>query len=367
MQINLYTSPQREQGQSNLHAIVTQPCSKATVADRLKIVEPHAALTYAVGYLLHNPILIEQEPLQAMSANKDSPFSRRQLLGTAAVAGAAVLAAGEASAKEKPGVTKGRINQSIVHWCFSEHWDVEQTAKIANQLGAKSIELVAPEHFPTLKKYDLECAIGTVSLGEDPPFTRGFNNPKHFAEIEAATKKAIEACAEFGYQRVICFTGMADGISQEDGADNCVAGFKKVLPYAEKKGITLCLEMLNTRDDSHPMKGHPGYQGDHTDYCIDIIKRVGSENLKLLFDIYHVQIMDGDVIRRIRQHKDYLGHIHTAGNPGRNELDNDQEVNYPAVMRALLEVGYKGYVGQEFIPTRDPLSGLTQAVELCDV
>ena len=125
--------------------------------------------------------------------------------------------------------------------------------------------------------------------------------------------------------------------------------------------------MLNTRDDTHPMKGHPGYQGDHTDYCIDIIKRVGSPYLKLLFDIYHVQIMDGDVIRRIHQYKDYIGHVHTAGNPGRAELDDHQEIAYKPIMEALVEVGYQGYVGQEFIPTRDPLQGLREAVALCDV
>jgi len=130
--------------------------------------------------------------------------------------------------------------------------------------------------------------------------------------------------------------------------------------------VNLCLEMLNSRATGY-MKGHPGYQGDHTDYCIEIIKAVGSERLKLLFDIYHVQIMDGDVITRIRQYKDYIGHVHTAGNPGRGELDNKQEINYPPIMSALLEVGYKGYVGQEFMPTRDPLAGLREAVALCDV
>ena len=142
---------------------------------------------------------------------------------------------------------------------------------------------------------------------------------------------------------------------------------KQIIGHAEKKGVNVCLEMLNTRDGSDPMKGHPGYQGDHTDYCIDIIKQVGSPRMKLLFDIYHVQVMDGDVIRRIRQHKDYIGHVHTAGNPGRGEIDKDQEINYAAVMRALLEIGYSGYVGQEFIPTRDPFQGLKEAFETCDV
>ena len=136
---------------------------------------------------------------------------------------------------------------------------------------------------------------------------------------------------------------------------------------AEQAGVTVCLEHLNTRDDSHPMKGHPGYQGDDVEYCIDILKQVGSPRVKLLFDIYHVQIMHGDVIRRIRQHREYLGHIHTAGNPGRGELDQMQEINYAAVMQALLEVGYGGYVGQEFIPTRDAMAGLREAVAWCDV
>ena len=156
-------------------------------------------------------------------------------------------------------------------------------------------------------------------------------------------------------------------LSLEEGAKNCVEGLKQVIGHAEEKGINLCLEMLNSRDDSHPMKGHPGYQGDHTDYCIDIIKAVGSERMKLLYDIYHVQIMDGDLIRRIQQHKEYIGHVHTAGNPGRAELDDKQEILYPPVMKALLEIGYEGYVGQEFIPTRDATEGLREAVSLCDV
>jgi hydroxypyruvate isomerase len=146
-----------------------------------------------------------------------------------------------------------------------------------------------------------------------------------------------------------------------------VTGLKKLAAIAEKKGVTVCIEMLNTRDDSHPMKGHPGYQGDHMDYVADIVKQVGSEHVKLLFDIYHVQVMDGDVIRRIRQYADLIGHVHTAGNPGRAELDDTQEINYPACMKTLLDIGYGGYVGQEFIPTRDPLEGLTQAVSWCDV
>jgi hydroxypyruvate isomerase len=131
--------------------------------------------------------------------------------------------------------------------------------------------------------------------------------------------------------------------------------------------VTVCLEQLNTRDDTHPMKGHPGYQGDHIDYVADIVKAVGSPNVKLLFDIYHVQVMDGDLIRRIKQYGELIGHVHTAGNPGRCEIDADQEINFAACMKALLDIGYSGYVGHEYIPTRDAMTGLTQAVALCDV
>lgn len=299
-----------------------------------------------------------------------SSLSRRDLLQRAAgVAAAGTLLSVPAAAAEadRPAANKGRIHQSLVHWCYSKYWDVDAMCQVAKQLGCGSIELIAPEHWPTLKKYGLTCAIASIDMSPDPPFVRGFNNPKYWPKVTKAVRDAIDAAAAHGVKNVICFTGMAEDIPRDAGADNCVKGLKQVIGHAEKNNVTLCLEMLNSRDTSHPMKGHPGYQGDHTDYCIDILKRVGSPNMKLLFDIYHVQIMDGDVIRRIRQHKEYLGHIHTAGNPGRGELDDAQEINYPPIMQALLDVGYDGFVGQEFIPTRDPLAGLQQAVRLCDV
>ena len=303
--------------------------------------------------------------------------TRRHVLEAAA--GAAVLglagtnpapALARADAPKSGGTTtvkNGRIKQSLVHWCYAPYFEVPQLVKVAKQLGCGSIELIEPKFFPMLKDAGLECAIGTVDMGADPPFVKGFNNPKYRGQVLKATRDAIDACSAFGYKNVICFTGMRENIPDDAGADNCVEGFKQVLGHAEKKKVTLCLEMLNTRDTSHPMKGHPGYQGNHTDYCIDIIKRVDSPNLKLLFDCYHVQIQDGDLIRRIRQHKDYIGHVHTAGNPGRGELDDKQEIAYKPVMEALIEVGYQGYVGQEFIPTRDAIAGLEQAVTVCDV
>jgi hydroxypyruvate isomerase len=299
--------------------------------------------------------------------------SRRGMLKQTAVAGAAVAALGiEAQALEQPSaeraVKNGRIKQSIVYWCFEPHWDFPRAIQVAKQLGCVSIELMAPKFFPLLKEAGLTCAIGSIDMSPDRyPFVKGFNNPKYRDRVLKATRDSIDACAANGFKNVICFTGMREGIPDDVGATHCVEGFKQIIGHAEKKGITLCLEMLNSRVHTHPMKGHPDYQGDHTDYCVDIIKRVGSPHLKLLFDIYHVQIMDGDIISRIRQHRDYIAHVHTAGNPGRGELDNKQEINYPPIMEALLEIGYQGHVGQEFIPTRDPVEGLRQAVALCDV
>jgi hydroxypyruvate isomerase len=293
--------------------------------------------------------------------------NRRRVLQSAAAA-AVAGGASPASAGEEPIRRNGRLKQSLVHWCYAPYWDVPTMCGIARRLGCASIELIDPKHFPTLKEHGLTCAIGGLNLGEGiPAFTRGFNNPKYREQVVRATIEAIDACAAFGTPSVIAFTGMREGIPDDVGAANCVEGFKEVVGHAERKGVTLCLEMLNSRDDSHPMKGHPGYQGDHTDYCIDIIKRVGSPRLKLLFDVYHVQIMDGDLIRRIRQHREFLGHVHTAGVPGRGELDERQEIAYRPVMQALVEVGYEGYVGQEFLPTGDPLVGLEQAVAVCDI
>lgn len=317
------------------------------------------------------------------SSSRTQPLSRRELLRRTALAAAAGATLGHlapsARAATGPAVKQGRIKQSIVPWCFElmgEKWSFEKICQVARDLGCLSVELTGPENFATLKSYGLTCAIVQINMNPDPPFLKGFNNPAFWPRVTKATLDAIDAAAEFGAPNVICFTGYSarnpddpksSHLSAEKGAKNCVEGLKKIVGYAERKQVTLCLEMLNSRDDSHPMKGHPGYQGDHTDYCLDIIKRVGSPRLKLLFDVYHVQVMDGDVIRRIRQIPEYLGHVHVAGNPGRGELDDQQEIQFPPIMRALLDVGYEGYVGQEFIPTRDPLQGLREAVTLCDV
>ena len=210
----------------------------------------------------------------------------------------------------------------------------------------------------------------------DPVFVHGLNNPRNHEEIFARTNQIIDQCADFGIPNVIGFTGYkwldaddpASGeISLREGAENTIAGLRELARYAAPRNVTVVLEQFNTRDTSHPMKGHPGYQGDDIDYCAEIVRQVDSPHAKLLFDVYHVAIMNGDVIRRLRQYGQWIGHIHVAGVPGRGELDGRQEINYPGVMRALLEIGYQGYVGQEFIPTADPEQTLAQAVELCDV
>jgi len=299
-------------------------------------------------------------------------LTRRGLMktGIAGIAGAGTLISGLSSscAKEKASSSKrlGNIRQSVVYWCYSKHWSVEETCQHALDLGCESIELVGPKDWPTLKKYGLTCAIAPIDV-EGQPFVKGFNNPEYHPWLLDVTKKAINQSADFGCPNVIAFTGFSEGFSREDGARNCIDGFKKLAGYAEKKGVTVCLEMLNSRVGAHPDKGHPGYQGDHIDYCMDILHAVGSPRVKLLFDVYHVQVMDGDVIQRIKECGDMIGHIHTAGNPGRGELDQNQELNYAPIMKALLEMNYQGFVGQEFIPTGNPLASLKQAVELCDV
>jgi len=291
-----------------------------------------------------------------------SGVTRRGALQAAIATAAGALAAPAFAEDSQPAALKGRIKQSLVSWCYTKHFGDEGLAKAAKSLGCQSVELVDPKHWDMLKKFGV-----TPAIGRSHGYTQGMNNPKYQEKCLSTIHDSIDRCAAVGIPSVITFTGMREDIPDDVGMDNCVKGYKQIIGYAEKKGITLCLEMLNSRHGVGFMQGHPGYQGDHTDYCIEICKRVGSERMKLLFDIYHVSIMDGDVITRIRQHKDYIGHVHTAGNPGRGELDDKQEINYKPIMEALIEVGYKGYVGQEFIPTRDPLQGLREAVALCDV
>ena len=267
--------------------------------------------------------------------------------------------------KANPGfrIKNGRIKQSIMGWTFNP-MPTPELAKLCKEIGFAAMEGISRKHYPLVKKLGMD-----ISLVGSHGFKNGPVNPKNHEECIAKLTEAIEFCAEAGYKRVIAFTGMKEkDMDQDQAQKNCLECWKRVLPLAEKKKITLCLEHLNSRDDSHPMKGHPGYFGDDVDHCAKMINQIGSPSFKLLFDVYHVQVMNGDVIRRIRQYKDIIGHYHTAGNPGRAELDDTQEINYPAVMRAILETGYEGYVAQEFIPTwQDKGLALRHAAETCDV
>lgn len=295
--------------------------------------------------------------------------TRREMLGAVGAAGV-FAAAGSASAQAPRGsvsddfrISNKRIRQSVMGWCFKPMKALE-LAKHCREIGLEAIEGISPNDYPVVRELGLK-----ISLVSSHGFKSGPFNPANHKMCAEKLRSSIDLAVEVGCPSVITFTGMReDGISDEQGAKNCVDLWKSVVGYAEKKGINLCLEHLNSRDGSHPMKGHPGYFGDDVDFCVKLIEQVGSPNMKLLFDIYHVQMMNGDVIRRIRQYKDVIGHYHTAGNPGRAELDDTQEINYPPIMKAILETGYKGFVAQEFIPTwDDPVAALRHAANVCDV
>ncbi|MCY3628594.1 MAG: TIM barrel protein [Bacteroidota bacterium] len=256
---------------------------------------------------------------------------------------------------------RGRINHSVCKWCYPDY-SVEELAQAAATMGLKSVELLEPDEWPILEKYGLVCAMpfGPVADGKDR-LTDGFNEPTNHEWLVPMFIERIREVAEAGYDRVICFSGNRRGMEDAKGLENCVQGLKKIVPVAEQRGITLCMELLNSK------VSHPDYMCDHTVWGVELCKQIGSEYFKLLYDIYHMQVMEGDVIRTIRDNHQFIGHYHTGGNPGRNEIDDSQELNYPAIMRAIVETGYTGFVGQEFVPTRTPLISLREAVRLCDV
>jgi hydroxypyruvate isomerase len=265
----------------------------------------------------------------------------------------------------------------LAYWCLHDtewEWSPERICDCAKGLGIESIELLPVDLIPFVIEQGLGSALGVNGM-QDPPFVKGLNNKRHHEEVINRTTEAIKRCAEFGIPNVIAFTGYkwpddsaphGAEISLKNGADNCVQALRELAKHAEQNEVTICLEQLNTRDTSHPMKGHPGYQGDSIDYCADIVRRVDSSRVKLLFDIYHVQIMHGDVIRRIQRYGELIGHIHTAGSPGRGELDDDQEIHYRGIVRALDAINYQGFIGHEFIPRGDPALGLAEAISLCE-
>ncbi len=299
-----------------------------------------------------------------------STVSRRGLLTSSAVAVASTGIATHAvapfsrdSVANDFTVQNKRIRQSVMGWCFKP-MPVTDLIRHCAAIGLEAIEGISPDFYPEAIKRGLN-----VSLVGSHRFAKGPVDRDNHAECIRKLKESIDTAVEFKAPSVITFTGMSKpGLSDETSEQNCLDCWKHVIDYAEQKQITLVLEHLNSRDDTHPMKGHPGYFGDDVERCVDLVRRMDSPRFKLLFDVYHVQVMNGDVIRRIRQYHKYIGHYHTAGNPGRGELDDTQEINYPAVMRAILETGYDKYVAQEFIPTwDDPVAALRHAAMICDV
>ena len=314
----------------------------------------------------HSPVALAADQLLKGMTMK-SRTTRRRLLATTALAAAAATLPTPAPAADDPTcrITNNRIKQSVVRWCF-ESIDVEKLCQGAAAMGLKSVELIDPKYWPILKKHGLICAISS-SHG----FVKGWNHVENHDYCASIITKSIDATSDAGFPAVITFSGMRQGIDEAEGMKNTVNGIKKIIGHAEKKKVTLAFEVLNSRVNA-TMKGHPDYQADHIEWGVELCDKVGSDRMKLLFDIYHIQIMEGDVITRIRQYKDYIAHYHTAGVPGRYELDDHQEINYPPIIRAIIDTGYAGCLGQEFVcrtATTDEakLASLLAAVKLCDV
>lgn len=248
------------------------------------------------------------------------------------------------------------LKQSVCRWCYSKV-PLDDLCKAAARMGLTSVELLSENEWATPKKHGLTCA---VANGPNP-IAKGWNRRENHDAFVAESLRLLPLVKDAGIPNMIVFSGNREGLSDEEGAANCIAGLKRIMSRAEALGVTVIMELLNSRVD------HMDYQCDRTAWGVQVVKGIGSERFKLLYDIYHMQIMEGDVIRTIRDHFAYIGHFHTGGVPGRAEIDETQELNYPAICRAIVEKGYTGYLGQEFIPRGEPLASLERAVALCRV
>lgn len=296
-----------------------------------------------------------------MSTKLDRRNALKNIIaGTAAIgvsSGFSALAM-DKSESDQPLRLKGNINHAVCRWCFSG-LDVETLCVEAKKIGIKGIDLVGPKDWPTLKKHGIES---TMCNGAEINLVDGFNDEKFHEKLIQNYTAMIPLVAEAGYKNLICFSGNRRGKDDETGWNNCVKGLKQLIPLAEKHNVVLVMELLNSKIN------HKDYQCDRTSWGAELCKRLGSENFKLLYDIYHMQIDEGDVIRNIRDNHQYIAHYHTAGVPGRNEIDDTQELYYPAIMKAIAETGFKGFVAQEFIPKNaDKIASLKKAVSICDI
>jgi hydroxypyruvate isomerase len=252
---------------------------------------------------------------------------------------------------------KNNINHSVCQWCFNDI-PLEDFLETLNTLGVKAIDLIGPEDWSLLKKHGIHCS---MCNGAELSLTEGWNNPKYHKKLIKNYTEIIPKVADAGYTNLICFSGNRDGMDDQTGLKNCVKGLSQITPLAEKNGVVIQMELFNQID-------HPDYMCDSSKWGVKLCKELGSDNFKLLYDIYHMQIQEGDIIRTIRNNHQYFGHYHTAGVPGRHEIDDTQEVYYPAIMRAILDTGYKGHVAQEFIAqASDKIQSLKESFLICDV
>jgi hydroxypyruvate isomerase len=285
---------------------------------------------------------------------------KNMIAGTAAVGAAGLLTSFEVKLNPTtlPIALKGNINHSVCPWCYKE-LTLDQLCVEAKKIGLKGIDLLGPKDWPTVKKHGLDSP---MCNGAEINLTDGFNDKRFHATLIKNYSEMIPLVAKAGYKNLICFSGSRRGMDNETGWNNCVQGLKPLLSIAEKNNVVLVMELLNSKIN------HKDYMCDRTSWGVELAKRLGSENFKLLFDIYHMQIDEGDIIRNITENHQYIAHYHTGGVPGRNEIDDTQELYYPAIMRAIKNTGYKGYVAQEFIPKQpDKIASLKKAVEICDV
>jgi len=298
----------------------------------------------------------------ARRAVGERSLSRRDFLTTtAAVVGASSALAGSPRVtwgQTKKVVKNGRIKQSICGGCLRKTgMDQEQTAALAVEMGLVGMDLVRQNDWPVVKKHGL---VATMVPGAGS-IKKGLNDKSMHSKFLEDFKTNIKAAADYKWPNVICMAGDRNRISDDEGMDNCHTILKEAVKIAEDHGVTICMELLNSKVN------HPGYMCDKSAWGFELCRRVNSPRFKMLYDIYHMQIMEGDLIATIRKNIEHIGHFHTAGVPGRHELDENQEIYYPAVMRAIVEAGYAGYVAHEYTPTRDPVESLVQAVKTCDV
>ena len=294
----------------------------------------------------------------------DSKQNRRTVLknialGTSAMIASPAISFAKNFEEKKEYQLKGNINHSVSRWTFG-YLSLDDLCKAVKDIGFSAIDLTGPKEWPTLQQHGIYSSM-CYTAGKNDLYN-GLDNPINHEQLIKEYLETIPIMAKAGYKNLICFSGKREGMDDETGMKNCEDALAKILPFAEKNGITMVMELLNSKID------HKDYMCNHVEWGAELCKRISSENFKLLFDIYHMQIQEGDIIRNIRDYHQYIAHYHTGGIPGRHEINNSQELYYPAVMKAIVETGFKGYVAQEFMPTYpDKLDSLREAIKICDV